>query len=835
MLLTLARLSRPLLGKRAFARAAAPLRSTRRSFFLLAVFLALVVRQNLCAANVSVTNTNDSGAGSLRQAIISANPSDTVVFAAGVTGTITLTSGELLVGKNLAITGPGANVLSVSGNNASRVFHISPGNTVTISDLTVKNGNASGQGGGGIDNEHATVTVSTCSISNNSADYGAGLFNDGFASSATMTVRNCTVSGNTATSGYGGGGIYNHGQFGSGTLTLIDNTISGNSAAIGGGIYNNGIAGSAPLSLTNITLSASSGGGIYNDGTSSGSAPLSLYNTILNAGPSGANITNASGAVTSLGYNLSSDNGGGLLTAAGDLINTDPQLGPLQNNGGPTLTHALSLTSPAFNAGDPSFNPNAFNPPLVNDQRGPGFVRVANGRVDIGAFEYPQTVTNTNDSGTGSLRQALIEASPGTTIGFVSGLTGTITLTGGELLVNKNVVIAGPGANILSVSGNNASSVFHISNGQTVTISGLTIRNGHGTWGGGIQNERSTVTVTNSTLNNNSATYGGGIYNGSAGTNLTDPSTLTVSYCTLSNNSAIYGGAILNDGIQSLAFVRTTVTNSTLNNNSATYGGGIYNNGQDALVRGSGFRTAALTVTNSTLSNNSASFGGGGVFNNGSSGNGGSGSASATLNYVTLTGSTGGGIYNFGDSGTAEFFLYTTLLNAGPSGSNITNSSGVVTSSGYNLSSDNGSGLLGPSDLINTDPKLGPLQDNGGPTFTHALLSGSPAIDQAPFDRQGDQRGYPRIGYGDIGAFEFQSLRIISITRSGSSIVVAFYGVTPETYRLERKLNLTDPTWQSIPGVNDVTVGGGSSGVKSITDPNGISLGKAFYRIRVLP
>jgi hypothetical protein len=826
VLLTLVRLSRPFSGKRAFARAAASLTSTRRAFFLLAVFLALVVRQNLYAANVTVTNTNDGGAGSLRQAIISANPSDTVVFAAGVTGMITLTSGELLVNKNLTITGPGANVLSVSGNNASRVFHMSPGNTVTISDLTVKNGNASGQGGGGIDNEHATVAVSSCNISNNSADYGAGLFNDGYTSSATMTVRNCTVSGNTATSGYGGGGIYNHGQFGSGTLTLINNTISGNSAAVGGGIYNNGITGSAPLSLTNVTLSASSGGGIYNDGTSSGSAPLSLYNTILNAGPSGANITNASGAVTSLGYNLSSDNGGGLLTATGDQINTDPQLGPLQNNGGPTLTHAFLVTSPAFNAGDPSFNPNAFNPPLVNDQRGPGFARVANGRIDIGAFEYPLTVTNTNDSGVGSLRQALIEASPGTTIGFVSGLTGTITLTSGELLVNKNVTIAGPGANVLSVSGNNASSVFHITPAHTVTISGLTIRNGNagGSYGGGIYNEQSTLTVTYCTLSSNTAYAGGGVSN--------DRGNLTVSYCTLSNNSANSGGAAFNDAFFSASHATLTVTNSTLSNNSASSaGGGIYNNGQQAADGGQFNRAATLTVTNSTLSNNSASFGGGGVFNNGS----GSGSASSTLHYVTLTGSTGGGIYNFGDSGTAEFFLYTTLLNAGPSGSNITNSSGVVTSSGYNLSSDNGSGLLGPSDLINTDPKLGPLQDNGGPTFTHALLSGSPAIDQAPFDRQGDQRGYPRIGYGDIGAFEFQSLRIISITRSGNSIVVAFYGVTPETYRLERKLNLTDPTWQSIPGVNDVTVGGGSSGVKSITDPNGISLGKAFYRIRVLP
>ena len=208
-----------------------------------------------------------------RQALIDVVSGAAIEFAPGVSGLITLSSGELTVNKDCTILGPGANVVSVSGNNASRVLHITPGRTVTISGLTIQNGNASGQGGGGINNEHATVTVSSCNISNNSADYGAGLFNDGFSSSATMTVLNCAISGNTATSGFGGGGIYNHGQFGSGNLTLINNTISGNSAAVGGGVFNNGLSGSAPLTLTNVTLSGSSGGGIYNDGSSSGARP----------------------------------------------------------------------------------------------------------------------------------------------------------------------------------------------------------------------------------------------------------------------------------------------------------------------------------------------------------------------------------------------------------------------------------------------------------------------------------------------------------------------------------------------------------------------------------
>src|SRR5207244_2850100 len=93
-------------------------------------------------------------------------------------------------------------------------------------------------------------------------------------------------------------------------------------------------------------------------------------------------IRNVSGTVISHGYNLSSDNGGGFLTATGDQINTDPLLGPLANNGGPTFTHALLPGSPAIDAGDPTFTP----PPLF-DQRGPCFARVVNGRIDIGAFE----------------------------------------------------------------------------------------------------------------------------------------------------------------------------------------------------------------------------------------------------------------------------------------------------------------------------------------------------------------------------------------------------------------------------------------------------------------
>ena len=118
---------------------------------------------------------------------------------------------------------------------------------------------------------------------------------------------------------------------------------------------------------------------------------MEIRNTIFNAGALGENIVNNGGTVTSHGYNLSSDDGGGVLTGPGDQINTDPLLGPLQDNGGPTFTHLPLLGSPAIDAGDPEFT----RPP-DHDQRGSCFYRVFGRRIDIGSVETqprPRCVT----------------------------------------------------------------------------------------------------------------------------------------------------------------------------------------------------------------------------------------------------------------------------------------------------------------------------------------------------------------------------------------------------------------------------------------------------------
>jgi hypothetical protein len=477
-------------------------KSTSRSPFfgqyaLICLLLLCITPICLQATTITVTNTNDTDPGSLRQALADANDGDTITFT--VTGTIGLTSGELLVDKSVTISGPGTANLAVDGNANSRVFHIGSGKTVSISGLTITDGNgASGNGGGGILNDHATLAIDNCAVQNSFAldyNYGGGVYNDGSAGSATLTILNSAITSNHAYSA--GGGIYNDASNGgSATLTITNSSVSDNNAAFinkgfsggeGGGIYNGGgtvmitnssvngnsaglddpsplsygggISNYGTLTITNSTINSNqcglAGGGIYspngtltitsstvsnnaadgahdgkpwghgggivagtltftnstlsgnyanvsdggitlgggtitnstisdNNGSISfgGGGGLEIGNTILNATAASANIINYGGTITSAGYNLSNDDGGGYLNGPGDQVNADPMLGPLQDNGGATFTHALLPGSPAINTGDPSFTP-----PPSYDQRGSPFVRVFNGRIDIGSFE----------------------------------------------------------------------------------------------------------------------------------------------------------------------------------------------------------------------------------------------------------------------------------------------------------------------------------------------------------------------------------------------------------------------------------------------------------------
>jgi hypothetical protein len=339
-----------------------------------------------------VTSAADSGAGSLRAQIAAAQSGDTITFAPRLADqTITLTSGYLAIAKSLAIQGPGADRLTISGNDASMVFWIKSGTTnVQIRDLTIAHGSPA------IAND-GVLMVSNSTLSGNSYSFGGAIANTG-----TLTISGSALSGNTASgfSFYGafGGALYSAG----GAVTVSNCTFFDNHAfgaqvpvydldswvylgsegydAYGGAMYVDG----GTARIDNSTFVGNSAVGGYGDiglrqgvGYYGGLAGVHVSNSII-AGNSAS--YSPDGDFTSLGHNLignSSGNGG---LVASDLLDANPQIGPLQNNGGPTQTIALLPGSPAINAGD---NTNA----PVYDQRGAGFARIVGGTIDIGAFE----------------------------------------------------------------------------------------------------------------------------------------------------------------------------------------------------------------------------------------------------------------------------------------------------------------------------------------------------------------------------------------------------------------------------------------------------------------
>jgi hypothetical protein len=382
---------------------------------------------------VTVTNCDDSGAGSLRDATTTAIPGETIGFQSGLICTIILTSGTLTIGTDLTIDGTDATI-AVDGNGQQQiftgsVFAVNSGVTTTLNALTIQHGSAN-PFGGGIEN-HGTLTVTSSTIAHNSAlatslNRGGGIDNTG-----TLTLLNSTVSGNTVDGGGlvatdGGGGISN-----SGTLTVTDSTISGNTLradagdgarADGGGINNTGT-----LTVTNSTISGNSttangaglgivggvaeGGGIANSGTLtvtsstiSGNSTTGTAGGAFRAGlftSNGGTLTNTLVANSTTGdlggsfigsYNLIDDSTISNLSGSGN-ISAPAQLGTLGNNGGPTQTIPLLPGSPAIDAGAAVGSGPADNPVPATDQR--GMARV--GEPDIGAYEYqppPNPVPN---------------------------------------------------------------------------------------------------------------------------------------------------------------------------------------------------------------------------------------------------------------------------------------------------------------------------------------------------------------------------------------------------------------------------------------------------------
>ncbi len=381
------------------------------------IFFGLTMAQTAHAASILVTNTNDRGPGRLGMRNYEGNlnnEDDVIEFDPNVFNIpqiIFLTSGFLNIGpdnasgatKSLTINGTGADRLTISGNNQSRVFRTERDTRVIISKMKITGGNSTDGGGislegGYVGEGNKNFILSDSIVTGNTAPYGGGIAARGIE----VMIINSIISNNTATS-TGGGAIY---QGNSTQLRIINSTISRNTASSGGGIHNQG----GHLHLTNSTIAfnqaTSAGGGIFNTSAGPNSdARFNARNSIIakNTVTNPIHGTDFSGWLNFGEYNIIGNITGGYIIGnpAGNQINVDPQLDPeLKINGGVIPTHALGAGSPAIDQGTNCVlnviaGGGCLEVNMTTDQR--GVLRPQDGDgigaaiVDIGAFEVTRS------------------------------------------------------------------------------------------------------------------------------------------------------------------------------------------------------------------------------------------------------------------------------------------------------------------------------------------------------------------------------------------------------------------------------------------------------------
>jgi CSLREA domain-containing protein len=723
-----------------------------------------------------IADTNDGVCDadcSLREAIAAASPAgDTIVFASPVFNSpqiITLSDAvgfqKLLINKSLTIVGRGADRLTVrrapNAAMAFRIFEIGAGTVVSLSGMTITGGNVFGTGGG-IGATGATLTVRDCYVTGNAATAGGGIGNSASDTgiTGTLIVIGSTIAANTANDaggvGGGGGGIHSRGN-----LTIKNSTVSGNVKVLGvnngGGVWTNG---TALISNSTITDNRTDTGA---SGLSNAGGTATIRSSLIAANRNNIVTPDTIGVFVSEGYNLVGYPFANPFNQPTDQTGDanaplDPKLLPLAANGAATPTHGFAdLNSPAIDKGN-SFGETADQRGSLRPVDNPAIAPASGGDdSDIGAFEFKPalTVTKTEDTSDGvcdadcSLREAIAAAAPGDTIGFASPLFDSpqiITLSDAagfrDLVINKNLIVMGKGANLLTVRRNPNAPVgfriFTISGGSAaIVLSGMTITGGLDTGGGG------------------------GVLND-------DGNILTISNCYVTGNTAHISGG----GIRNLNAV-LTLSGSTVSNNIAINigGGGIHTSG------------GTLTVTNSTVSGNTK------TNNDGSTGgiwaNGGnvSISSSTIANNLVFGLSSAGGIYQ---EGSATVTIRNTIVAANVNNFARPDVVGAFTSQGYNLIGNVGTAAgfnqtgdqTGSGGSAVLDPKLAPLVDNGGTMPTHGFADvTSPAIDKGKsFGLTADQRGNSRPAdflsiapapsgdNSDIGAFELAPFLMVTKT-----------------------------------------------------------------------
>jgi hypothetical protein len=388
----------------------------------------------LAAATLTVTNANDSGPGSLRQAIADATPGDAITFSPTLAGHTVALEAPLALAHDVAIDATAlAAPLTLSGRDAVQVLAVSAGARATLAGLTIAHGYTPGDGGG-IHNAGDLSLVACTLTANRAGDHGGAIANRGI-----LTITAGVLSGNVA--GIHGGAVYNLG-----TLRVVDSTMSANGASVDGGAIENGAEASVlgstftgnvasqhggaidsydSLLVRNSTFFANSaddeGGAIYNwheatveSSTFSANAAgwfggglynragaiLDLANTLIAHSPRGGDCFNAADSPATNVANLVAD---GSCDAA---LSGDPGLGPLVDHGGPTQTLALQAGSRAIGAGDAAHCPAA-------DQR--GVERPQGAACDIGAYEVRLPAATTGHA-------TQVTAATATVVGEVAAL-----------------------------------------------------------------------------------------------------------------------------------------------------------------------------------------------------------------------------------------------------------------------------------------------------------------------------------------------------------------------------------------------------------------------------
>jgi hypothetical protein len=653
-------------------------------------------------------------------------------------GILTVTGGSTISDNSATFGGGG--IADTTGSGTVMI------NDSTISDNTVKYGD-----GGGIDFAGSgSMTITGGTISGNSARAGGGISDD---TSAIATVSGSTISDNTATF-YNGGGIDN---IGSGPVTVTGGTISGNRAYHGGGIFNG--AGSKAILGGGCDLvknGATFGGGVANDGTLT--ADDCTFAT--NSASTGGGIYNSSGSASVSSCTISNNqagDGGGIFVDVGAV----------------TLTKSTVSDNTALYDGGGSYDEGtlivADGSTLSDNSAGIEGGGIYGDATDTIAITITQSSVLDNSAGDdgGGIYDLSLTSHAVLTIddSTLSGNSGSSNTYGGGICGSGTISITDNSV-ISHNSGRYGGGIYSI---DSLTVSNSTVANNTGVYAGGIE-DFGTATITDSVLSGNTGngidnagtlTVSDGTLTGNVGPAIENFATLKVTDSTFSDNSAGDGGAVSN-----VSGGSASISSCTISGNSANYGGGIF--------IGSG----TVTLTNSTVAGNTVIDGGGGIY--GVSGTLKAVNSTIAYNEVSDPGS-GGGIYDATGDGT---ILYNTIvaLNTDGTGAGATADdiagAAVSSSSADNLVGADETGSLTNDTNGNqvgvTDPALGALASNGGPTQTIALLAGSPAIDAGSnalsVDPQGnpllyDQRGpgYARIVNGtvDIGAFEVAGAQIM--------------------------------------------------------------------------